>query len=947
MSDGPVGVAELLAELVALPQGERAVRLRAAGPTNLHLVELGDEAERMALVAVGRAIEAATCVVVLADELGDARSRARARRALVPALGYSGRMFEALETCNEAARIADAGGEPIEAARARLASLHPLGELRRFDEALAAGQCAYETLISAGQPALAARADINLGGLYQKRDDPRRALFHLDRARAALHTEPTLLGFVENNRGEALLLLNDFAGAESAFQSALAAAEAAQVSLAAAIAEGNLGDLAARRGRSQAAMLHFERARRRLEKDSVSPHLARLLAEQAEALESLGMPTDALSGYREALPRLEAVGLRWETARAQVGIGKCLIRLGDLDAAARALQSAAEVFADLKHPIPLARANLIRAELLLRRGQIDDATTLIADAVDVLQDRPADAAVAACHEAHVALRRGDPAVAQRVLAPALAAVERLGIGPLRADVLHALGLAALDRNDAVLACEKLSAAVEQVESVHASLCVDRMRASFLGDRAELYGDLVRALLARGGVGVVANVFDAIERAKTRGLLERARGVEEAALESAGDSDEAALLRSIADTTAELNALYSRQADDLSREQGPRASMELRDAIHERERRIEQLELRVAATRSAGDSLSGIGALDEIRSHLPDDLTLVEYAFAAEECIAIAIRRGGTRLYRELGESSKLSEAVQHLHFQIRRAQRPGAMDGARAARLTDDARRPLCTLWDALMRPLRASLAETRRIIFVPTGPLHSLPFCALFDGDSYLNDRWDCSTLPSASVLPVLARRPPRAISPDVSLVVGVGDEYAPLIPAEARAIAGSLRATNVLIDAEATCEAVMRLLPRASLAHLACHGRFSSFTPAASGLKLFDRWFTLRDVLRLRLDTDLIALSGCDTGRAAVRPGDELAGLQRAFLAAGARSLLVSLWAVNDESATRMMARVYDLRLGGLSTTAALRQAQRELRADCPHPVAWAPFSLVGTPW
>ena len=116
------------------------------------------------------------------------------------------------------------------------------------------------------------------------------------------------------------------------------------------------------------------------------------------------------------------------------------------------------------------------------------------------------------------------------------------------------------------------------------------------------------------------------------------------------------------------------------------------------------------------------------------------------------------------------------------------------------------------------------------------------------------------------------------------------------------------------------------------------------ASGLKLADRWLTVRDIYAMRLRASLMTLSGCETGRAAVRNGDELMGLVRGCIAAGARSLLLSLWAVNDESTADLMADFYGAYRQGISPAAALRGAQRALLERKPHPASWAPFILGG---
>ena len=110
--------------------------------------------------------------------------------------------------------------------------------------------------------------------------------------------------------------------------------------------------------------------------------------------------------------------------------------------------------------------------------------------------------------------------------------------------------------------------------------------------------------------------------------------------------------------------------------------------------------------------------------------------------------------------------------------------------------------------------------------------------------------------------------------------------------------------------------------------------------GGKFADRWLTVRDIYALRLRAKLVTLSACDTGRAVVGSGDELVGLVRGFFAAGAASLLLSLWLVNDESGADQMARFYDAWRRGATKPAALRAAQLAHLTERPHPAFWAPF-------
>jgi CHAT domain-containing protein len=185
----------------------------------------------------------------------------------------------------------------------------------------------------------------------------------------------------------------------------------------------------------------------------------------------------------------------------------------------------------------------------------------------------------------------------------------------------------------------------------------------------------------------------------------------------------------------------------------------------------------------------------------------------------------------------------------------------------------------------------------------------------------------------------------------MGVPDEAAPHIAGEVGIVAATLPAARVHCGPEATRERFMAEAGQAAVIHLACHGRFEPRAPLASGLKLADGWLTVRDLYGLSLDGAVVVLSGCDTGRAERRGGDEQIGLIRAFFAAGASALLVSQWALHDETAGNLMASVYELwqngrTQGGRGLAAAVRGAQRRLIEAGAHPGIWAPFTLYGRP-
>ncbi len=115
-------------------------------------------------------------------------------------------------------------------------------------------------------------------------------------------------------------------------------------------------------------------------------------------------------------------------------------------------------------------------------------------------------------------------------------------------------------------------------------------------------------------------------------------------------------------------------------------------------------------------------------------------------------------------------------------------------------------------------------------------------------------------------------------------------------------------------------------------------------SGIRLGDGILSLYDLYQLRLPAELITLSGCATGLSVVANGDELLGLIRGLIYAGAQSALLTLWDVHDHSTAQFMSAFYGHLASCADKAAALRQAALNLREIHPHPYYWAPFVLLG---
>lgn len=262
-------------------------------------------------------------------------------------------------------------------------------------------------------------------------------------------------------------------------------------------------------------------------------------------------------------------------------------------------------------------------------------------------------------------------------------------------------------------------------------------------------------------------------------------------------------------------------------------------------------------------------------------------------------------------------------------------------------------LYDWLIRPLAADLADLKvdTLVFVPDGPLRTIPMGALHDGKQFLISKY------ALGITPGLSLTDPRPIPRDHVKVLALGVTQAvqgfpalPNVEPELEALR-TIYPSTVLLDKDFVVPAVEKQLreERYTIVHIASHGEVSgdaeqSFVLAFDGKLSVDRLDQFIGLFKYRDDPlELLTLSACDTAE-----GDDRAALGLAGVAikAGARSALATLWEVNDEVSAQLVIDFYkELRDPSVSRVGALRRAQLKLVEDprYDHPGFWAPFLLI----
>jgi CHAT domain-containing protein len=591
-----------------------------------------------------------------------------------------------------------------------------------------------------------------------------------------------------------------------------------------------------------------------------------------------------------------------------------------------------------------AEADLVKAELLYRQGEWEEARVVASACIEAFGEmkRPLEVSQAYLIASRAATAMQDVDASRELARASLAISEPRDISALIYEGHAVLGQIAEMSEERAAASEHYKRAITALRHIQGRVMFE-FRPGFMTDR-----DKERVYEAMVGLCLSSNepqaTLEYVEEAKSRALLDLIAHRLDLRIEARTPGDEALV--------SELNRLNARRnalRRQMLGEQSTPGEMITRQ--RDLEQRITELrnKLLVRNAEYARDLSLAEARVEPVQPYLASDTLLIEF-YSIKECLlafCVTAQFPQIQVYRLPGEFSQVKRWQQRLQANFKTVPHSAT---SHIPHLIHDAQVTLRHLYQNLLAPMAEQLAAYRRLVIVPHGSLHYVPFHALFDGEKYVIETHEVSYLPASSFL-----RCTHDVACTGQGMLAVGYSYRDRLPyavAEARSLSERWRAELVCGD-EATCERVRSLMTGRRVIHLATHGEFRHDTPLFSGLALADGWLTTLDVFNLRLSASLVTLSGCHTGRSLVGGGNELLGLMRAFLAAGAASLVISQWATEDRAAAFLMERFYEQLDAGASKSAALREAQMGLLQEGvqsedlsyhQHPFFWAPFYLVG---
>ena len=853
-----------------------------------------------------------------------------------------GRLTDALIALDHAAETFLGLGHNLFAAQTQPAKIVVLSVLGRTQDAVACGLKAQQELDELGDAQAASKIRLNLGQLYRERNDFANARHYLEQALEQFtrvgdhqHAAMTSMGIAQTCEA-----VGDFVTAQAMYNDLLVYTKRNQLPVLEAYVYESVCLLNLAKGRFREALGELERNRHRYDQLKLPQRSASTDKYLADAYLTLNLLPEALALFSRALSRFRDLEMPVDAAWTLIQKSRTLARMGcsqqDIDPL---LTEASQLFSLEEMTTGTATVLLAKAEIAVSKQEGAIAAKFAAQASELFAkaEMLADQAQADIALAHARMLGEDLEGAEKLFIAIQERAITMQMITVQATCHVGLGQVAIVRGDPSKAETEFSAAVNMFEEQRQALPADDLRYAFLATNLRPYIELLRLALhdnlAHQSPDSSTIILIRLEKFRARVLDER--------LGIAGtDNTDKRRDQTTSDLRAQLNWMH-RRAQQLIDDGGNALS------ITNETRRIELELLEHTRRRSFLESPDAINwnssefDATSLRLSLHGREAIVEYGVLDDELFACVVTRNGIALKRHLAKWADVVRANRNVRFQIETLRSGTSELNEHLQLLTRRSLATLQRLHDLIWVQLSDLLIDCNRVLVVPHEQLGAVPFAALHDGERFLSRRYEIAVAPSARVaLRGLSLHPSL---PRQAVVLG---ESSRLLHAaeEAQFVASLFEEATVLTGQDANGDALRAASAQADVLHLACHGQFRSDNPMFSALHLVDGPFTVQDAEALRLPQGIVVLSACESGVATASKGDEVIGLVRAFLIAGAARVVASLWPVDDAVTTEFMAVFYSSLRAGASPAAALRSAQLEVMKTHPHPFHWAAFTVYG---
>ena len=901
---------------------------------------LKNEADRYWFIDPTRSLELADRIIAIGEARGDASQKAMGLMAKGDALRFLGHSEQAWGLLEEAGELFEGDDNEVGWARTRIGRLDLGIKLKRVPETLQDAERAREIFVRRGEAERLLRLEFQTAIVHNFLGDQRRALQLL---RSALDLVPLLgetgkryYGQLYLNIGYTYEALNDLGKALAYYERARSYMVEAREARNIALLDTNIAYIARSQGQYRRALDTLHRVL-----SGIGQFPLEELGAQSDMVECylyLNRYNEARDLAREVIDKYRVHTDAYELGRSLLHLAAAEAGLANFPAAQEALDEAEPLFDSLGATRWIMTTHVWRGKMALRQGDAETARREALSAAARFETGGQQAGYASANllEGQALLALGDFEEAARSASRGLQIAQQQGLPALRYSTHLLLGQVREGEGRPGRAVRHYEAAAAVVEHVQRGLSIT-LRPGFLEDKGEALRSLIALQLRAGRT---EKAFGSLERAKSQVLLGYLANRENL-IWNRQDPRSRELIERLDQLRAE-HQWYYRLAHNAPRPGEHPGSLQPEEAAAEVARREREMRLITEQLYLHGENTpeqqSMTTSLSAIQRSLEEGTLLLEFYNDGSGMWAFTLDGKSV-------EVTKLPITVAELDLLLAQLQSNVSavllMDPqAQPARwLGRSAVRVLQRLYGDLLGPLGLDQRKPQRLVIVPYGALHYLPFHLLHDGSCYLIERCEVVILPAAGLA---SRQGPRR-EPGALILANSWEGRLPQTLAEAQIVQ---RLFHGELHTEEQASRDVLQASSAQILHIAAHGEFRLDQPDLSYLQLADGQLYADDLLQQNLGYELVTLSGCETGRANVTAGDELIGLGRGLLYAGAGAVMTSLWRVADLSTMEFMERTYTALREGASKAAAIRAAQQAMLNEDRelHPAFWGAFQLIG---
>ena len=842
-----------------------------------------------------------------------------------------GNYQDAIGFYDEAAGIYEAHNEPYLAAQSQIGKITCLGYVGEAEQALQLGETLRQKFEAWGDRERVFQVVVNTQLLLYRLGRARESLKQLDTARqlAIDFNLDQYLTIIELNRAGTLRDLGELELAEQASLEAERLCIEQQQMVNAVHARYNRAIIYFLQNRYNEALTLFDTVREEYLRDRRMGDLHWVNLAVTNCLLQLGRFKDVLALCDVLETEFNEIGSTNELANVHMCAANAHAGLRAFPAALQTLDKALQIFEASDDRVWAAICNVERASILVEVGQSQEALNWLASCYPIFESHDLllrlEQARLVQAKAHLACQNWHQAeqLATTLLAESSSAWIQFESHVLLGD----LASQSERESDALAAYQN---AITLLEKLRGRL-ITEYRADFVEDKQRVYEAVVAILVAQNRP---VDALQYVERAKSRALVDLIAYNLDLRIQPRSEADREQVER-LTVLQQRRNVLYRRwisgddNKDDIQQRIG-KLEGEITAVWHN---------LLIHNADYARDAAIATVRSEPIQPYLQPDTLLIEFFQLGKELVVFLVCHDAVEVVSLPSAWRKVANLSRTLNLNFK-----AVSTGRRDAKLLPHAQRVLKQLYDILIAPFENTIGQHKRLIIVPHGAaLHYLPFQALYDGERYLCEQVEISYLPSASLLHY--RNQPR--SADKTIAFGYSNQNTlPHAVEEASWIAEDMGG-RAFVESRATLQQIEISAETARILHFSTHGDFNQHNPLFSGLSFADGQLNTLDIFNLRLNASLVTLSACQTGRNVIKGGDEIMGLTRAFLYAGAQSLLLSLWRVADQSTLQWMQHFYRQLKEHATKGEALKATQAHFihhQSAYQHPYFWAPFFLVG---